>query len=81
MDIWFAIISYLRGLLDEVCGHCPLTLLAEMEEHTDGDRRRKRPKVKLPAPMLVVSYSPLTLHLLKAKGLGLCWRTMIATSL
>ena len=30
------------------CGHCPLTFLARMEEHVDGDTWTKRPKVELP---------------------------------
>ena len=29
-----------------------------MEEHTDGDARRKQPEVELPAPTLAISYSP-----------------------
>ena len=41
--------------------HCPFTLLTEMAEHTYGDARREWPKVELPAPTLVVSYSPATL--------------------
>ena len=55
----------------------PLTLLAKMEEHADGDARRKQPKVELPAPTLVVSYSPPALPPLKVRGLGSCWPTTI----
>ena len=62
-------------------GHYSLTLLGEMEEHTDGDARVKHLEVELPRPMLVVSYSPPTLPPLKARGLDLCWSVMIATSL
>ena len=47
-------------------------LLVEMEEHADGDARRKRFKAELLPPMLVVSDSPLTLPLSKARGLGPC---------
>ena len=42
-------------------GHFLLTLLVEMQEHADGDARRKWFEVELPAPMLAVSDSPLTL--------------------
>ena len=45
-------------------GCCPFTLLAEMAENAHGDARRKWPKVELPAPTLVVSYSHATLPLL-----------------
>ena len=47
MDIWFTLISCLRGQLDEVFqplqrrGHCPFALLAEMAEHAHGDARWK----------------------------------------
>ena len=70
MDIWFALISCLGVQLEEVCshskplqrrGHCPFALLAEMAEHAYGDARREWPEVELPAPTLVVSYSPATL--------------------
>ena len=67
MDIWFMIINCLRGRLDEVCAHLDdmvnacLRFWAVMEEHADGDARRKRPEVELPTPTLVVSYSPPTL--------------------
>ena len=43
------------------CGHCLFALLAKMAEDTDGDSKRKRPKVELPAPTLAVYYSPPTL--------------------
>ena len=38
-------------------GHYPFGLLAGMVEHADGDGRRKRPEVELPAFILTVSYS------------------------
>ena len=41
--------------------HYPLAFLAEMAEHTYGDARREWPEVELPAPTVVVSYSPATL--------------------
>ena len=50
MDIWFAIINFLRGQLNEVYGHYPVKLLAKMEEDVDGDARRKWPEVELPSP-------------------------------
>ena len=45
-------------------GHCSFVLLAKMAEHADGDARRIRPEMELPAPTLVVSYSPPTLPLM-----------------
>ena len=68
MDIWFMIINCLRGQLDEVCAHLDdmvnacLRFWAVMEEHADGDARRKWPEVELLAPMLVVSSLPPSLE-------------------
>ena len=59
-------------------GHCPLTLLAEMDEHANGYAMRKQHEVELPSPVLIISYSPFTHPPLQAKGY---WPTMTATSL
>ena len=76
MDIWFVIINFLRGQLDEVCYHSNDVVIARLRFQqkwrntpivTQGG---KRSEVELPAPTLVVSYSLATLSSLQAPRVG-----------